>query len=65
MLEDLIRALPVERAEPLQMELKLLKKSAERYFHDPEDRALAEESDAQGVGGTKSAVRSQESVISE
>lgn len=51
MLEDLIRTLPAERAEPLRQELRLLKKSSERYFHDPEDRARADESDAQGVGG--------------
>ena len=52
MLEDLIRMLPDDRAAPLRLELKLLKNSAERFFHEPEDRALAEESDAQGVGGT-------------
>jgi uncharacterized membrane protein len=53
MLEDLIRTLPEERAGPLHQELKLLKKSAERFFQEPEDRALAEESDSQGVGGTQ------------
>lgn len=52
MLEDLIRTLSEERAAPLRLELELLKKSAERFFQDPEDRALAAESDAQGVGGT-------------
>jgi len=51
MLEDLIRTLPEERAAPLLRELKLLKKSVERYFQDPEDRALADVSDSQGVGG--------------
>jgi uncharacterized membrane protein len=51
MLEDLIENLPPERAEPLRLELQLLKKSAERFFHDPEDRALADEKDSQGVGG--------------
>jgi uncharacterized membrane protein len=51
MLEDLIAKLPAARAEPLRVELQLLKKSAERSFRDPEDRALADESDSQGVGG--------------
>jgi uncharacterized membrane protein len=52
MLENLMATLPAIRAEPLRRELQLLKKSAERCFQDPEDRALAEESDAQGMGGT-------------
>jgi uncharacterized membrane protein len=52
LLDDLIGSLPEERAEPLRLELKLLKKSAERFFQDPEDRARADISDAQGVGGT-------------
>jgi uncharacterized membrane protein len=52
MLEDLIWTLPEERAPPLLQELKLLKKSAERYFQEPEDRALADVSDSQGMGGT-------------
>lgn len=51
MLEDLIRTLPDERAEPLRQELRLLKKSSERFFQDPEDRARADVSDAQGMGG--------------
>jgi uncharacterized membrane protein len=52
MLENLMATLPAIRAEPLRRELQLLKKSAERCFQDPEDRALADESDAQGMGGT-------------
>ena len=52
MLEDLIQTLPEERAAPLRQELAMLKRSAERFFQEPEDRALAEVSDAQGVGGT-------------
>lgn len=51
MLENLIQALPASRIELLKQELVLLKRSAERFFAEPEDRALAEESDAQGVGG--------------
>ncbi len=52
MLEDLIQTLPEERAAPLRQELQMLKRSAERFFEEPADRALAEVSDAQGVGGT-------------
>jgi uncharacterized membrane protein len=51
MLENLIATLPAERAAPLRQELALVKKSAERFFEDAEDRARAEVSDAQGVGG--------------
>jgi len=57
MLEDLIRSLPEERAAPLRQELNLLKRSAERFFQEPEDRALADESDSQGVGGTREILR--------
>ena len=53
MLENLIATLPEERAAPLRQELKLLKKSAERFFQEPEDRALADISDSQGVGGAQ------------
>jgi uncharacterized membrane protein len=53
MLENLIETLPAERAEPLRQELKLLKKSAERFFQEPEDRALADVGDSQGVGGVR------------
>jgi uncharacterized membrane protein len=53
MLQDLIKTLPEERAAPLQQELQMLTRSAERFFREPEDRALAEVSDAQGVGGTQ------------
>lgn len=51
MLVDLIQTLPEERAAPLQTELKLLHRAAERFFVEPEDRALAETGDVQGVGG--------------
>ena len=56
MLENLIATLPAARAEPLRRELQLLKKSAERFFHDPEDRALADESDSQGMGGANESI---------
>jgi uncharacterized membrane protein len=51
MLDDLIATLPPERTEMLRQELKVLRKSAPRYFQEPEDLALAEVSDSQGVGG--------------
>ena len=51
MLENLIQTLPPERAPLLRQELTLLHRSAERFFTEPEDRAMAEVSDFQGVGG--------------
>jgi uncharacterized membrane protein len=51
MLENLIETLPPERVPLLREELTRLRRSAERCFTDPEDRALAEVSDSQGVGG--------------
>jgi uncharacterized membrane protein len=54
MLENLIQTLPEERAELLRQELKMLHRSAERAFMDPEDRALADVGDFQGVGGKHS-----------
>jgi uncharacterized membrane protein len=51
MLENLIQTLPEARAVLLRQELELLHRSAERFFTEPEDRALAEVSDSQGVGG--------------
>ena len=51
MLENLIQTLAESRATLLRHELSLLNRSAERFFSEPEDRALAEVSDFQGVGG--------------
>jgi uncharacterized membrane protein len=51
MLENLIQCLPPERVPLLQQELHLLNRSAERFFAEPEDRALADVGDLQGVGG--------------
>jgi uncharacterized membrane protein len=51
MLENLIQALPEERAVLLRQELELLHRSVERFFLEPEDRALAGVGDFQGVGG--------------
>jgi uncharacterized membrane protein len=53
MLENLMQTLPQERAGLLRQELLLLHRSAERFFPEPEDRALANISDFQGVGGTQ------------
>jgi uncharacterized membrane protein len=51
MLENLIQRLSEDRAAPLRQELMLLKRSAVRAFAEPEDQALADVSDPQGVGG--------------
>jgi uncharacterized membrane protein len=51
MLENLIQTLPEERRALLHEELLLLHRSVDRFFSEPEDRALAEISDFQGVGG--------------
>ncbi len=51
MLESLIQAVPEARAALLRKELAILHRSAERAFVEPEDRALAEVRDFQGVGG--------------
>jgi uncharacterized membrane protein len=51
MLENLIQVLPEARASVLRRELELLHRTSQRSFPEPEDQALAEESDSQGVGG--------------
>jgi uncharacterized membrane protein len=51
MIENLIECLPEERAALLRPELDVLHRSFERSFTEPEDRALADISDLQGVGG--------------
>jgi uncharacterized membrane protein len=51
MLENLLQILPEPRAALLRREVALLHRSAERFFSEPEDRAMAEISDFQGVGG--------------
>ena len=51
MLENLIEILPPARAALLRGELARVQRSAERFFPEPEDQALAEVSDSQGVGG--------------
>jgi uncharacterized membrane protein len=57
MLENLIQTLPEERCPLLRQELEVLHRSAERLFLEPEDRALADVSDSQGVGGKHGAKR--------
>ena len=54
MLENLTEVLPPERTALLRGELTLLHRSAERFFPEPEDQALADVSDSQGVGGKPS-----------
>src|SRR5262249_11784248 len=56
MLEDLIATLPASRTTLLRDELALLQRSAQRLFAEPEDRALADTSDRQGVGGRYEAI---------
>jgi uncharacterized membrane protein len=53
MLENLTHTLPAARTTLLQQELVLLQRSAERFFSEPEDRALAAVGDFQGVGGKR------------
>ena len=50
MLENLIETLPATRTAVLRHELGLLQRSAERFFPEPEDRAMAGIGDLQGVG---------------
>jgi uncharacterized membrane protein len=54
MLEGLADVLPPERTALLRAELKRLHRSAERFFPEPDDQTLADESDLQGVGGRHS-----------
>jgi uncharacterized membrane protein len=51
MLENLIQIVAEERTVLLRQELELLRRSAERFFTEPEDCAMAKVSDFQGVGG--------------
>jgi uncharacterized membrane protein len=65
MLENLIKTLPEGRSAALRRELKVLKKSAERLFQEPEDRAMADVSDALGVGGTGEPEEMSKATVSE
>lgn len=62
MLDNLISTLPDDRAAPLRHELKLLNRSTERAFPEPEDRAMADVSDPQGVGGKSGQAQPRSSV---
>jgi uncharacterized membrane protein len=53
MLENLIQTLPATRQVLLRKEVELLRRSTERFFPEREDRALADVSDPQGVGGKR------------
>ena len=57
MLENLVEVLPPERTALLRGELTLLHRSAGRFFPEPEDQALADVSDLQGVGGKHSGAK--------
>ena len=57
MLENPIQTLPEGRGSLLSREMALLHRSAERFFTEPEDRALAEVSDWRGVGGSQGHAR--------
>jgi uncharacterized membrane protein len=54
MLENLTQVLPPERTSLLRLEMDLLQRSCVRSFAEPEDRALADVGDLQGVGGKPS-----------
>jgi uncharacterized membrane protein len=56
MLENLIQTLPDERGPLLRQELALVHRSVERFFAEPEDRAAADVSDRQGMGGKREIV---------
>jgi uncharacterized membrane protein len=60
MLETLILTVPGKRAVLLRQELTLVNRLVARSFQEPEDRALAEVSDFQGVGGKNAPTRKAE-----
>lgn len=53
MLENLIETLPERRTPLLRRELHLLEASSKRTFPDMDDQTLAEVSDLQGMGGSR------------
>jgi uncharacterized membrane protein len=53
MLENLIQAVPPQRAAPLRAELEILNRGVERDFRDPEDRIRAASGDSLGMGGNR------------
>jgi uncharacterized membrane protein len=52
MLEVLIQTLPEHRHAALQLQLSLLDREVERFYHAPEELALARVADPQGLGGS-------------
>ena len=52
LLENLIQAVPPNRAAALRVELEILSRGLEGDFRDPEDRIRAASGDSLGVGGT-------------
>jgi uncharacterized membrane protein len=51
MIQNLLQTLPAHRHPALHQELSLLNRGIERNFTDPEELALAQVADAQGLGG--------------
>jgi uncharacterized membrane protein len=51
MLDNLVQTLPEVRGAMLRQELKLLQRTIDRFFPEPEERALAEIGDVHGMGG--------------
>ena len=50
MLEDLLQAVPPDRAPAVRHQIELLDRAVDRAFVDPEDRAAAGCPDHQGIG---------------
>ena len=65
MLENLIQGLPESRPYLLCRELTLLHRSAERFFTEPEDRAVAEVSGLQGMAGSQRHAKADKRVVEE
>ena len=63
MLENPIQTLPEGHGSLLCRELALLHRSAERFFTEPEDRALAGVSDLRGVGGCQGHAKADQRAI--
>jgi uncharacterized membrane protein len=55
MFDDLIATLPADRHPVLELESRLLSQAIRTHFQQPEDLALAETPDTQGLGGAVSA----------
>jgi hypothetical protein len=56
MIENLKETLPSHRLSELQQQLSLLDSEAKRLFRYPEELALAEIADSQGLGGHSSKI---------